>query len=788
MTKAPSASDLASITQRLTLESTTNGPEATTPYPTVNDMRPSVSSQPSSSAVPSQSQSLRGVSEHAHRELQHQQDPQISAGMQYHGGALTAQAIQQHQHQAHQMQPSQHQPQAHSQAPYQQQPYPHQPMAMGGPFLTQQQQHMPANAFMSPSTASPGSLASSATRSPITGLQAMDVSPFDTFRATPPDAYAPMYNLPPSSTPQSPTFSPLHTQQMSDSNMYMYGYNAMPAILTGMIARPPMVPPGAQSQQGSATPFMMAGVPSLYGAQSPILMPTGLAGMDRNARRDSHLSQGAVPYSGPPQFGNSPWGSMSSSGALSQGYMHGHSPSWSSGDPRGGHGAHRRIVSGPYSPASLSFMQPGSPTGFVRPPPGRPMHSRTSSTMSFGSSYGRLAQSDVSSRSPLLEEFRARHNRGRRYELADIRGSVVEFSSDQHGSRFAQEKLNTATEEELQMVFDEILPHARTLTTDVFGNYVVQKLIEHGSAEMRFQIVAQMTDHILPLSLSTYGCRVVQRALDFADGPNKLRMAAELHDHILQCVRDQNANHVVQKILERVTPSTQVDFIPNAFRGNVYNLAAHCYSCRVLQRIFEHCNDEQKRPLLEELLLDGERLMHDQYGNYVIQWVLRNGAHAEKDRVIQFAKGNVLRMSCHKFASNVVEQIIVASNRKDRIELTEEIVQVVPDPPKAPSAGQAGETNVAAAIMMRDQYGNYVLQRFLEHAEGQQKQRLIAVLKPALISMKRFSGSYTKHLAAIERLLDGNVTRAVTTATMDRNGGHTTDSRSTTAQPLTDSN
>jgi hypothetical protein len=55
----------------------------------------------------------------------------------------------------------------------------------------------------------------------------------------------------------------------------------------------------------------------------------------------------------------------------------------------------------------------------------------------------------------------------------DIFGYVVEFSGDQHGSRFIQQKLESATSEEKQVVFDEIVPdNALQLIQDVFGNYV----------------------------------------------------------------------------------------------------------------------------------------------------------------------------------------------------------------------------------------------------------------------------------------------------------------------------
>ena len=57
--------------------------------------------------------------------------------------------------------------------------------------------------------------------------------------------------------------------------------------------------------------------------------------------------------------------------------------------------------------------------------------------------------------------------------MQDIFGYIVEFSGDQHGSRFIQQKLETASTEEKQIVFDEIVPdNALQLIQDVFGNYV----------------------------------------------------------------------------------------------------------------------------------------------------------------------------------------------------------------------------------------------------------------------------------------------------------------------------
>jgi Pumilio-family RNA binding repeat len=127
-------------------------------------------------------------------------------------------------------------------------------------------------------------------------------------------------------------------------------------------------------------------------------------------------------------------------------------------------------------------------------------------------------------RSAVLTEFK--NNKTRKWELKDILGHCVEFSGDQHGSRFIQQKMEVATVEERNVVFQEIVPSGNglQLMQDVFGNYVVQKLFEYGSQPQRALLAAMMKGRILQLSLDMYGCRVVQkvRTLYFTFLPHSL--------------------------------------------------------------------------------------------------------------------------------------------------------------------------------------------------------------------------------------------------------------------------
>lgn len=58
---------------------------------------------------------------------------------------------------------------------------------------------------------------------------------------------------------------------------------------------------------------------------------------------------------------------------------------------------------------------------------------------------------------------------------------------------------------EKEVVMKEVLPAIRRLRNDVFGNYVVQKLLDFGTPKMKSDIRDTLQGEMLPLSLQMYG-------------------------------------------------------------------------------------------------------------------------------------------------------------------------------------------------------------------------------------------------------------------------------------------
>eukprot|EP00879_Flechtneria_rotunda_P003766 GHRR01004005.1.p1 GENE.GHRR01004005.1~~GHRR01004005.1.p1 ORF type:complete len:548 (+),score=217.70 GHRR01004005.1:2432-4075(+) len=361
---------------------------------------------------------------------------------------------------------------------------------------------------------------------------------------------------------------------------------------------------------------------------------------------------------------------------------------------------------------------------------------------------------------PLLEEYK--NNRTCRWEMRDILGHMMEFSLDQLGSRFIQQKLDTLSLEELEAAFAEIAPKGLMLMNDVFGNYVIQKFLDMNVEAHRQELAQQMKGQVLSLSLQLYSCRVIQKALEVLPLEQKIGMVAELDGALMRCVRDQNGNHVIQKVIECV-PTEHITNLLDTFSGNLVSLSQHPFGCRVMQRILEHCTDQQRyNCFMTEILKATVQLAQDQYGNYVIQHVVEQGKPHERDAVYDRLFPHIVVLSQNKFASNVVEKMLLQCTMAQRGAIVEEFLR---QPGRRSSNGGIALTveqglraceQYALEQMMQDQYGNYVVQKTLEVCDESQRERLLSRVRAYYEILK--TSQFGKHIVnRLEKLLSAGM-------------------------------
>lgn len=132
------------------------------------------------------------------------------------------------------------------------------------------------------------------------------------------------------------------------------------------------------------------------------------------------------------------------------------------------------------------------------------------------------------------------------------------------------------------------------MTTDPFGNYMVQKLIEVASGESRRMILARICVDAVSTACNMHGTRTIQKAVECLSDATEVQMFTDaLRDSVASMVKDVNGNHVIQKCLSTFT-SEQKQFIFDVIAEQCVDIATHRHGCCVMQRCFDHGSDAQK--------------------------------------------------------------------------------------------------------------------------------------------------------------------------------------------------
>eukprot|EP00656_Telonema_subtile_P054941 TRINITY_DN8335_c0_g2_i1.p1 TRINITY_DN8335_c0_g2~~TRINITY_DN8335_c0_g2_i1.p1 ORF type:complete len:497 (+),score=176.63 TRINITY_DN8335_c0_g2_i1:131-1621(+) len=336
--------------------------------------------------------------------------------------------------------------------------------------------------------------------------------------------------------------------------------------------------------------------------------------------------------------------------------------------------------------------------------------------------------------------------------LEAVEGQVAALCRDQFGSRFLQQKLEAASPAALASVFAELRSEVVVLSKDVFGNYVVQKLLQHGPPSLVAELAELLCPHTVALSTHTYGCRVIQRAIEVAGREERAAMICTLEGRERALLSDANGNHVVQKCVQTAPQSNLSCTVVAMFAEDCFNLARDEYGCRIVQRMLEHCSPDQVAPILGSVLANVPALARNQYGNYVIQHLLVSGDQGTVAAIGRAVLPHVLEMSVHKYASNVVEKALAVPS------LCPLVVQVVVAAHQEGTHDENGH-DTALSALMKDQFGNYVVQKMLEHCHdtGCHDTALLKQCVCEAAAQLRSHGSYSKHiLNRVQKLISSS--------------------------------
>jgi hypothetical protein len=193
-----------------------------------------------------------------------------------------------------------------------------------------------------------------------------------------------------------------------------------------------------------------------------------------------------------------------------------------------------------------------------------------------------------------------------------------------------------------------------------------------------------------------------------------------LSGQVVDLIQDLNGNHVIQKCLNHLK-SSEAQFIFDAVGEHCVTVGTHRHGCCVLQRCIDHASGFQKVDLVRKITAHSFHLVQDPFGNYVVQYILDLNDAAFTTPMCAGFQGKVVELSKQKFSSNVIEKCIRCAEMSAKQLLIEELLVDVEE----------------LEQLMRDSYGNYVVQTALEFAPPALCLHLIEIMRPILPSIRQ---------------------------------------------------
>ncbi|KAI9127972.1 hypothetical protein K1719_000965 [Acacia pycnantha] len=237
-------------------------------------------------------------------------------------------------------------------------------------------------------------------------------------------------------------------------------------------------------------------------------------------------------------------------------------------------------------------------------------------------------------------------SRGRRYipPLEVVRDRVVSMSKDEEGSRFIKEMLDERNPRDIEYILREVRDHLHDLMMDPIGKCVIEKI---------FDVVneSQMT---LLIKLTTM----------------------------------VNISKFQMDILDAMASKCPL-------------IAAHKIGCYVLQTCMSNATIESAYSLIRAIKDWVWVLAPHQYGNYVVQFVIKLGWPEINQAMVIGLGGGYVELSMDKYASNVVQHLLRFSDQNGVGIIVREIIN-----------------SPRFLYLLQHCYGNYVAQTALECSEN----------------------------------------------------------------------
>ena len=290
-----------------------------------------------------------------------------------------------------------------------------------------------------------------------------------------------------------------------------------------------------------------------------------------------------------------------------------------------------------------------------------------------------------------------------------IKSEIPFIITSQIGCRIMIKYLPSTPSQIIHLIYKEIEDKLILLLQDSYANNFCVQLFCHLEKNDRYNFLCIVSNNIMILSLNKIGTYPVQFIIGKLHSKNEKQMIIQIIKlNLLQLSLDIYGTHVIEKII--MTFEFEIIFdIFNFITENLIFLSNHPNGlCLVKKTLVLQYKKEFYQIIKQKLIDNAYELIENSYGNYALQIVIDNWMHDDIIEIFKQFFGRCSELSIMKFSSNVIERFI----EKSQIFLYYFIQETCIE-------------KKTIGMLIKNNYGNYVIQTALKYSKGKVKTILI---------------------------------------------------------------
>ena len=248
--------------------------------------------------------------------------------------------------------------------------------------------------------------------------------------------------------------------------------------------------------------------------------------------------------------------------------------------------------------------------------------------------------------------------------------SLLDSFNNQKTTIILQKSLQGMNKDVLDGIIHEMKGFFRMIIKDKNGNYFCSDLFKVCNKEQRINILKEISNYLSDDCINEFGTHPIQTLMELAECEEEYNLLLNSfydYNKILKATSNQNGTYVIQKLIVHIPEKYRINF-NLIFLKLICILAVDMYGvCTVIKFIDHTKNEIIEKQLLNIILSNFVNIAENQYGNYLIQNILKqwwdndNGKFLKKICMEKFHK-----LARNHYSSYVCDVFLKLSNLEDK--------------------------------------------------------------------------------------------------------------------------